>query len=345
MKKLITVLAILVFLGPEIAIAQTVIFSENFESGAADATWDTYYKNEDKLIAKPMANAPKALTGGGNYVGLLQDADGSYTGSAVATSGIFTLKNYSIEADVYCYVGQSLSAYSGLVVYADSSKKDFYKLRADFDASDRINLSGLKSDPTTFMPLFSKDFKGTNHPGLFPTSDGWHKMKVEARTTNDTTVSFSCYFDGQLLAGSPVSYAKGTAVTAGKFGLYSFQQSATGLAAYFDNIVITELGADDVKDAENVPTEFSLQQNFPNPFNPTTTINYNLPANAFVSLNIYDLLGREIVSLVSSEQAAGQHSATWNGKNQSGSEVPSGVYLYTLSAGNYKTTMKMLLMK
>ena len=327
-----------------LTLAQTVIFSDNFESGSANSAWGTYYKNEDKLIAKPMSAVPKALTGGGNYVGLLQDIDGSFTGSAVAMGGALTLTNYSIEADVYCYQNQSLSAYSGLVVYADSAKKDFYKMRVDFDANDRINFSGLKSDPNTFLPLFSNDFKGVDYTGGYPKVDGWHKLKIEVRTATATKVNFWCYFDNVLLKGSPISYDNTAAVTAGRFGLYSFQQNATGLATYFDNIVVTQL-ATAVENNPTVPTEFSLLQNYPNPFNPTTKISYNLPSSGYVSLTVYDLLGREIASLVSSEQSAGQHDVNWNGKSKIGTEVPSGVYLYTLNSGNFTSTKKMILMK
>ena len=346
MKKIITFLGLLVFLSIEVAFAQTVIFTEDFESGAADATWATYYKNEDKLVAKPMANAPQALATGGNYVGLLQDIDGTYTGSAVAVTGDVALKDYSIEADVYCYVNNAGgSAYTGLVVYADSSKKDFYKMRVDFDATNRINFSGLKSDPNTYLPVFNKDFKGADNVGLFPTSDGWYKMKIEVRTINDSTVRFWCYFNNQLLTGCPIERVFTGANTSGGFGLYSFQMSTTGLAAYFDNIVVTQLAPLAVEDNAPVPVEYILQQNYPNPFNPSTTINYNLPTSGLVSLKVYDLLGREVASLVSTEQSAGQHSATWNGKNNSGNAVPSGVYLYSLSSGSIKNTMKMILMK
>lgn len=344
MKKLVTVLSILLFISSEVALAQTVIFSENFESGLAHSSWGTYYKNEDPLVAKPMSDAPKPLATGGSFIGLLQDADGSYTGSAVAIAGNVTLKNYSIEADVYCYVNQALSAYSGLVVYADSSKKDFYKLRVDFDANDRINFSGLKSDPNTYMPLFSKDFKGVDNPGIYPTADGWHKMKVEVRTVNDTTLNFWCYFDGNLLKGSPVAYHKSTAVTAGCYGLYSFQQSATGLATYFDNIVVTQL-ATGVEETPNVPTEFSLQQNYPNPFNPETKISFKLAAPEFTVLTIYDLLGRSVKTLVSDMKSAGQYTVTWDGKDDFGNFVPSGVYMYTLKSGARLESKKMILLK
>jgi hypothetical protein len=344
MKKIFTIIFVLAVVLSQKSFSQTVIFSENFESGTASSTWGTHYKGEETVVARPMSAVPAALTGGGSFVGLLQDINGSYTGSAVAVNGDVTLKNYSIEADVYCYQHQSLSAYSGLVVYSDSAKKDFYKMRVDFDANDRINFSGLKSDPATFMPLFSKDFKGTDYAGGYPTVDGWHKMMIEARTVNDTTVSFSCYFDGHLLTGSPIVYTKSNAVTAGRFGLYSFQQNSTGLAAYFDNIVVKTL-VTAVEDEHNIPATFSLDQNYPNPFNPSTKISYNLPAAGHLSLMVYDLLGREVISLVSAEQSAGQHSADWNGKNKLGNNVPSGVYLYTLSSGNFSSTKKMILMK
>jgi hypothetical protein len=232
---------------PGRALSQLVLFNDTFESGNANKAWGTYYTlaatgvAEDTVKARPMAQAPKALTGGGNYIGWLQDINASYTGSAVSVAGSKYLKDYSIEADVYCYVGQSLSAYSGLVVYADSAKKDFYKLRVDFDASDRINFSGLKSDPNTFLPLFNVDFKGVDNPGTYPTTDGWHKLKVEVRNTSATQTSFWCYFDGKLLKGCPIIDTTSTRNTSGQFGLYSFQQSATGLASYFDNVVVTAL--------------------------------------------------------------------------------------------------------
>lgn len=348
MKKTSTILSITIlilsFLSSGKTFSQTILYYENFENGAK-ATWGTYYKNQDMVTGVPMAQAPKVLTGGANSVGWLQDVNGDYSGSAVAMDGDVTLKDYAIEADVYCYVNHSGgSAYTGLVVYADSAKKDFYKLRVDFDASNRINLSGLKSDPNTFMPLFSKDFKGSENPGLFPTTDGWHKMKIEVRTVNDTTVSFSCYFDGQLLAGSPVSYHKSTAVSAGRFGLYTFQMDADGIPGYFDNVYVTQL-ATSVEDKEIVPSEYSLLQNYPNPFNPETQISYKLSAGGFTSLSVYDLLGREIKTLVSKEQSAGLYTVSWNGKNEFGNSVPSGVYMYTLKTGNFYESRKMILMK
>ncbi len=332
-------------------LSPTVDFSDDFESGKANAAWGTYYSlagiAEDTVKAKAMAQVPKPLTGGGNYVGWLQDINGSYTGSAVAVTGALTLKDYSIEADVYCYVKQSLSAYSGLVVYADSAKKDFYKLRVDFDASDRINFSGLKSDPNTFLPLFSKDFKGVDNPGLFPTVDGWHKMKIEIRNTSPTVTSIWCYFDGTLLKGCPITDTTSTRNTSGQFGLYSFQQSATGLASYFDNIVVKSITTTGIEDrpTASIPADFHLMQNYPNPFNPSTQIAYRLPSSGFVSLTVYDLLGRMVRTLVSGEQEAGYKTVAWDGRDQLGNSVPSGVYFYSLKAGTIVESMRMVLIR
>lgn len=88
------------------------------------------------------------------------------------------------------------------------------------------------------------------------------------------------------------------------------------------------------------PAAFSLEQNYPNPFNPTTMIAYHLAAHARVSLKIYDFLGKEVATLVSTEQDAGNYSVPFNGTT-----LASGVYFYTLRAGNYVVTKKMMLMK
>lgn len=90
---------------------------------------------------------------------------------------------------------------------------------------------------------------------------------------------------------------------------------------------------------------FSLAQNYPNPFNPSTAISYQLSAVSFVTLRVYDLLGREIATLVSDVQTAGSHVARWNGRNDRGELAASGMYLYQLRAGSMVITRKMVLMK
>jgi hypothetical protein len=100
-----------------------------------------------------------------------------------------------------------------------------------------------------------------------------------------------------------------------------------------------------VQTSTSVPTEFGLQQSYPNPFNPTTTILYQIPAMengepVWVSLKVYDVLGREVATLVETPHQAGTYQATFDG-----SKLASGVYFYKLSAGNFVEVKRMVLAK
>lgn len=95
----------------------------------------------------------------------------------------------------------------------------------------------------------------------------------------------------------------------------------------------------------NLPTEFKLGQNYPNPFNPETNIEYQLPMPGLVSLAIYNILGQNVRTLVSGYQEAGFYSAHWNGANESGQRVPSGIYFYHVAVGDFSQTKKMMMLK
>jgi hypothetical protein len=90
----------------------------------------------------------------------------------------------------------------------------------------------------------------------------------------------------------------------------------------------------------NIPNEFSLSQNFPNPFNPLTTITFGIPTKSFVSLKVFDMLGREVAIIVSEEISAGSYSRQWNAANMS-----SGIYFYRLHAGSFIETKKLVFLK
>ncbi len=94
-----------------------------------------------------------------------------------------------------------------------------------------------------------------------------------------------------------------------------------------------------------VPTEFQLSQNYPNPFNPSTRIDFALPFAGKINLSIHDLLGREVVTLINNRQLAGWHSVTWNGRNQSGTPVSAGMYIYTLKTEQSTISKKLVLLK
>jgi len=91
--------------------------------------------------------------------------------------------------------------------------------------------------------------------------------------------------------------------------------------------------------------EFTLSQNYPNPFNPTTTLQYDLPEDAMVNITIYDMMGRQVKSLINGLQTAGYNSVQWDATNSTGQPVSAGVYLYRIEAAEFRQTKKMLLLK
>ena len=112
-----------------------------------------------------------------------------------------------------------------------------------------------------------------------------------------------------------------------------------GSAYYLDDLTFG--AATDVNDFNNgIVKKFELNQNYPNPFNPTTTIKYKLPKNSFVTLKIYDILGKEVQTLVDEYKHSGIYKAEFNAAN-----LPSGVYFYRLTAGNFIEVKKMILQK
>jgi hypothetical protein len=94
-----------------------------------------------------------------------------------------------------------------------------------------------------------------------------------------------------------------------------------------------------------LPTTFALYQNHPNPFNPITTIRYDLPEDGPVSIIIYDLMGREIKTLVKQVSAPGRYSATWNGKNEFGKQIASGMYFYRMETPDFQSVKKLIFLK
>ena len=115
---------------------------------------------------------------------------------------------------------------------------------------------------------------------------------------------------------------------------------------YFDNVSFSPsnfVGIDNKN--EILPQEITLEQNFPNPFNPITSLSYDLPEDLFVSIIIYDMLGNVINNLVNANQSSGYKSIQWNATNNQGEPVSAGVYLCKIQAGDFVDTKKMILLK
>ncbi len=106
-------------------------------------------------------------------------------------------------------------------------------------------------------------------------------------------------------------------------------------------------GQDNVSllETRSLPNKFKIHQNYPNPFNPITTLEYELPLNAFVKITIYDMLGNVVNHLVNEAQTSGYKSVIWNATNNLGQSVSAGIYLYNVEAGDFRQTKKMILLK
>lgn len=155
---------------------------------------------------------------------------------------------------------------------------------------------------------------------------------------------------GALLFGS---VPEGTTSLAVDFGTALVDPADPGLADLFSKRADVQALYDDlaaagklgkvggaVADAEDVPREFTLRANYPNPFNPTTTVSYDLPKRADVTLAVYDVLGRQVRILDSGSKAAGTYEVTFDATG-----IPSGVYFFRLEAGDFEQTRRMVLVK
>jgi hypothetical protein len=148
-------------------------------------------------------------------------------------------------------------------------------------------------------------------------------------------VVFTFTYTAPAVAGTVTLFAAGNSVNLNG----SNAGDAWNFAANKSVVVSAATGIDD----ENLVVSFGLDQNYPNPFNPATTINYSIPedvSGSLVTLKIYDLLGTEVAEVVNESKSSGNYQVSFDASN-----LPSGVYIYSLRAGNYSAVRKMTLMK
>ena len=160
----------------------------------------------------------------------------------------------------------------------------------------------------------------------------WQWIEGTHTTTSDSTT-------GQNVWNEPIDAGHQVfrfVITApGNHGYYCIPHQGLGMVG---TIVASPVNG--VDDEVNQPEKFQLSQNYPNPFNPTTNLQYAISSRQFITLKVYNLLGKEIATLVNEEKSAGEYKVEFNGNN-----LPSGIYFYELKAGNITQTKKMMLLK
>jgi len=135
-----------------------------------------------------------------------------------------------------------------------------------------------------------------------------------------------------------------TLADSGKYTIVATDYEGNDLGEYFLVLLHTPTDAAD-GDRDRMPDVFALEQNHPNPFNPQTTIGFSLPKSSPVTLDVYNILGERVRTLVDADLSAGYHSVIWDGRDAGGEEVGSGVYFYHIRAEQYSATRKMLLIE
>jgi hypothetical protein len=154
---------------------------------------------------------------------------------------------------------------------------------------------------------------------------------------------FRFFYDGNELPDGP--YTDDT-FSNGWIGAYVWDFAVSPAYLFIDDIYVIDTTTTGIQDTRNsIISGYDLYQNFPNPFNPSTTISFNLPVTEVIKLNIYNSLGQKLRSLTNKEFTAGTHQVQWDGLDEFGREAPAGVYYYQIQAGSFQATNKMLLIK
>ncbi len=175
----------------------------------------------------------------------------------------------------------------------------------------------------------------TNYYGIFQLRDEADNFMSQKYFTFDSAVV-------QASAPLRIGYAAGRAHYEGyldAINIYNYPQASLTPT----DSVATAI--DREKNLAEIPNRYSLAQNYPNPFNPTTEIKFSIGRHEKVSLVVYDILGREVRTLVNDDMVPGEHKVEWNGRNDLGNRVASGVYIYKLETDNFSKVRKMVLMK
>ncbi|HEY9165667.1 MAG TPA: T9SS type A sorting domain-containing protein [Candidatus Kryptonia bacterium] len=315
-----------------------------------DGYWTTPYQldpNNTSILYTATDRAYKTTNKGTNWSAVSAAVKG--TGDLVTTMALSAAEPNVLYAGISGYRGGDAGSF--LYVSQDSGKtwmditingdstNDFARVTADPTQKGVAYLAMLQSPEVMKTTNY-----GTSWTPIGSTSNGFNGEPAKYICVDSTT--------GYIYAGT----YDGVYITTNGGGTWS--KLGTGLPnAVVDDIAIqyathslrvathgrggweVDLATGIARSVET-PTEFSLAQNYPNPFNPATTISFKLAADSYVTLKVYDVLGREVATLMKGKQKAGEHSLTFDA-----SKLTSGVYFYRIATSSFTETRKMILVK
>ncbi|MFZ1976736.1 MAG: T9SS type A sorting domain-containing protein [Bacteroidota bacterium] len=229
---------------------------------------------------------------------------------------------------------------SSLTTYTyDASGHELTDLYAERDSGQWNNLT---------LDTYTYNQKGNRIKDLYAywTNNQWITANYDTLTyvydANRNIISFTAAAEFQAYPLTPGSALSPTNYSITVADLPNPKSLVGNFNGYNMTIsyVLTNITTSVSANKSNIPQTFSLSQNYPNPFNPSTTISFNIPSKSYVSLKIFDMLGREVATIVSGEMPAGSYTSQWNAAKMS-----SGIYFYRLEAGTFIQTKKLILLK
>jgi len=297
------------------------------------SNFQTCYGRPYKIVRVPM---PPSLSGqyppNSNYY--------TYTNSLIVNKTVLVpIYNFSLDTTALRIYREAMPGYKVIGIDCNASipaSGAIHCISKEIGVSQPIFIShpSIRNAYTSMsnyeVKALIKTKSGVTNPKVFWTTDTLSGFS-ELAMTNTGSDTFRAYIPSQPLNTKVYYYIQANS-TSGR----SIKKPITAPSGNFRFTVTNPTGISE----NGQPVAFGLSQNYPNPFNPVTVINFNIASKSFVSLKVYDMLGREVSVLVSEEKQPGEYKAFFNG-----SGLSSGMYFYTLTAGNFSETRKMMLMK
>ncbi len=219
------------------------------------------------------------------------------------------------------------NCYSGNVSILKNNGDGTFQTKVDYAAGyGPYSVFCADLDGDTDLDLAVANSGSYNVSILKNNGDGTFQAKVDYGAGNGPRSVFCADLDGDLDLDLAVANFK-----------------SDDVSILFNRTIVVNV--EDEESFDELPKQFSLYQNYPNPFNQSTKIEFALVNSGFVSLDIYDILGRKVRALVSENLSAGYKSVLWDGKDNSGKEVASGIYFYQIKIGDFSEAKKLVLLK
>jgi endo-1,4-beta-xylanase len=310
-RKLKTILVIAILMYCTILFTVTAQTITTNQQGTNDGYFYSFWTNGTGSVSMTMGSA-------GNF-----SVNWSNVGNFVCGKGWKPGTNKTVN-----YSGSVSGAQSmGLYGWTINPLIEYYV--ADMGGGgEGENMGTVTSDGGTYTIWRHQQ---VNQPSIIGTATFWQYKSIRQGSRVGGTITFTNHINAWASFGMNLG------------STWDYQILAIeGWGGSSGNANITvSVGSSNTSEREQIiPEGYALEQNYPNPFNPTTTISFSLQSKSYVSLKIFDALGREVATLISKELNAGNHSLRWDA-----SSISSGVYFYRLQVGSYSETKKLILLR